>query len=147
MRRTMCAEMEPNMDVKGNFSSIEQVAGQYFSQRTKESENRQSAAVPFEEVLKQQWQLKEQRADGSLKFSKHAGERLRQRNITLSEEQMRRLEDGAQKANEKGIKESLVLLDSLAFIVNTKNNTVITAMERSGEADNIYTNIDGAVII
>lgn len=135
------------MEVKGNaFSSIEQVAGQYFNPRTKEAEKRLNTAAPFEEILKRQWQVREE-TDGSLKFSKHAGERLRQRNITLSEEQMRRLEDGARKADEKGIKESLVLLDSLAFIVNTKNNTVITAMEQNGEADNIYTNIDGAVII
>lgn len=38
-------------------------------------------------------------------------------------------------------------MDSLSFIVNTKNNTVITAMEQSGDTDNVYTNIDGAVII
>jgi flagellar operon protein len=60
---------------------------------------------------------------------------------------MIRLQNGARKAEEKGIKESLVIMDSLSFIVNTKNNTVITAMEQSGDTDNVYTNIDGAVII
>lgn len=65
----------------------------------------------------------------------------------MTEEQLSRLEDGAHKASAKGIKESLVLMDGLAFIVNTKNNTVITAMNQSGTEENIYTNIDGAVII
>lgn len=134
------------MEIKNNiYSSIEQITGQYLNQKTKES--RDAAAMQgmsFEDVLKQQWQLA---TDGSLKFSKHAGERLRQRNITLSDEQMKRLQDGAKKAEQKGIRESLVIMDSLSFIVNTKSNTVITAMEQSGDADNVYTNIDGAVII
>ncbi len=138
------------MEIKNNvYSSIEQITGQYLNQKTKES--RDAAAMQnmsFEDVLKQQWQTKQNSAtDGSLRFSKHAGERLRQRNITLSDEQMKRLQDGAKKAEEKGIKESLVIMDSLSFIVNTKSNTVITAMEQSGDAENVYTNIDGAVII
>ena len=85
-------------------------------------------------------------ADG-LKFSKHANARINSRQINISEEQMKRLQDGANKAGQKGIKESLVLVDSLAFIVNTKQNTVITAMDQQEANENIYTNIDGAVII
>ena len=49
-------------------------------------------------------------------------------------------------ASEKGIKDSLVLVDSLAFIVNVPNQTVITAMDSTQATENIYTNIDGAVI-
>ncbi len=138
------------MEIKNNiYSSIEQVTGQYLNQKTKESKDAAAMqGMSFEDVLKQQWQIKENSAtDGSLKFSKHAGERLRQRNITLSDEQIKRLQDGAKKAEEKGIIESLVIMDSLSFIVNTKSNMVITAMEQSSDADNVYTNIDGAVII
>ena len=63
--------------------------------------------MSFEDVLRQQWKKNDNSVtDGSLKFSKHAGERLRQRNITLSDEQMIRLQNGARKAEEKGIKES-----------------------------------------
>jgi flagellar operon protein len=80
-----------------------------------------------------------------LKFSKHANERLASRNIDLTEEQLERLETGAKKALEKGINESLVMVDNLAFIVNVKNNTVITAVN-DGE-DKVFTNIDGAVVI
>jgi flagellar operon protein len=73
--------------------------------------------------------------------------RLGQRDITLSAEQSERLEAGVIKAGEKGIKESLVIVDSLAFIVNVPNQTVVTAMDQSESIDNIFTNIDGAVII
>ena len=138
------------MEIKNNiYSSIEQITGQYLNQKTKESTDAAAMqGMSFEDVLRQQWKKNDNSVtDGRLKFSKHAGERLRQRNITLSDEQMIRLQNGARKAEEKGIKESLVIMDSLSFIVNTKNNTVITAMEQSGDTDNVYTNIDGAVII
>ena len=82
-----------------------------------------------------------------LKFSKHANMRLEQRDIALSAEQSQRLEAGVAKASAKGIKESLVIVDSLAFIVNVPNQTVVTAMDQTESEDNVFTNIDGAVII
>ena len=57
-----------------------------------------------------------------------------------------RLEDGMHRAGEKGIKDSLVIMDQLAFIVNVPSNTVITAMDKNSSDDNVFTNIDGAVI-
>ena len=53
----------------------------------------------------------------------------------------------AKKAQEKGIKESLVLVDSLAFIVNIPNKTVVTAMDQTDAQTNVFTNIDGAIIM
>ena len=94
--------------------------------------------VSFEDVLRQQQQLK---------FSKHASQRLESRNISLSEEQNARLEDGVEQAHAKGIKDSLVLVDSLAFIVNVPSKTVVTAMDQTETQSNIFTNIDGAVIM
>ena len=67
--------------------------------------------------------------------------------ITLSEEQSLRLEEGVQKAQAKGITDSLVLVDTLAFIVNVPNQTVVTAMDQTESEENIFTNIDGAVIV
>ena len=69
------------------------------------------------------------------------------RNISLTKEQLDRLEQGTKKADEKGIRESLVIMDNLSFIVNIKNRTVITAMDQSENEENVYTNIEGAVII
>lgn len=82
-----------------------------------------------------------------MRFSKHAANRLSDRKIELTDEQLERLNDGTKKAGQKGIRDSLVLVDQLAFIVNTKSNTVITAMDQTEADENIYTNIDGAVII
>ena len=78
-------------------------------------------------------------------FSKHAALRLNDRNITLTGDQMERVEGAIDKAGEKGIRDSLVLLDDLALVVNVKSRTVITAMNQGGE--NIFSNIDGAVIV
>lgn len=96
--------------------------------------------IPFHEILKEK-----QDGIAELKFSKHANERLASRKIDLTDDQYKRLENGARRANEKGIKESLVMVDDLAFIINIKNKTVITAVNEGEEK--IFTNIDGAVII
>lgn len=80
-----------------------------------------------------------------VRFSKHANQRLESRNITLSKEQMERLNYGISRARDKSINESLVMMDDLAFIVNVKNNTVVTALEQ--DEDSVFTNIDGAVIV
>ena len=128
---------------KAGFTSIEQVTGQYLNKTP--NINRSNNSVSFEDVLKQQFKEKTQVSE--LKFSKHATQRLSDRNISLSEEQLARLQKGAELSNEKGIKESLVLMDDFAFIVNTQNNTVITAMEQEKQGENIFTNIDGAVFV
>ena len=73
--------------------------------------------------------------------------RLQSRKIELSNEQKERLENGAEKAEAKGMKESLVIVDSYSFIVNVPNKTVVTAMDQKESGENIYTNIDGAVIM
>jgi flagellar operon protein len=136
------------MDIlKNNFSSIEQVTGKYLNQNYTDS-GKVSGGNAFEGILQQKFQSQETENEASaLKFSKHASGRLEERNINLTQEQMDRLESGTRKAGEKGIQESLVLVDQLAFIVNIKNNTVVTAMEQGEQTETIYTNIDGAVII
>ena len=99
--------------------------------------------LSFQEILNR---TTEQNQVVELKFSKHAVGRLIDRNIELSETQMERLQEGARNAGQKGIKDSLVIVDELAFIVNVPNNTVITAMDQTESRGNIFTNIDGAVI-
>ena len=122
-----------------NYTSLESIRDQLLQNSPKTSNSPQSE-LSFQDIFQS---TKEQTVD-SLKFSKHANERLATRNINLSAEQMERLENGTTKAREKGIRESLVMVDDLAFIVNVKNNTVITAV--GDTADSIFTNIDGDVI-
>lgn len=131
------------MNISNNqFLSIEKLQDTYLKQQKVSRNNEVSSGMSFEEILQ-----KQQTQNSELKFSKHASSRLSDRNIELTEEQLERLNDGTKKAGQKGIKESLVLVDKLAFIVNTKSNTVITAMDQAETDENIFTNIDGAVII
>ena len=127
---------------KTGFTSIEQVTGQYLN---KNPQINRGNSASFEDILKQQFFEKTQVSE--LKFSKHATQRLSDRNISLTDEQLVRLQKGAELSSEKGIKESLVVMDQFAFIVNTQNNTVITAMEQERQGENIFTNIDGAVFV
>lgn len=82
-----------------------------------------------------------------LSFSKHAQQRMEQRDMTLSDEQMGKLDSAVKKAEEKGVKDTLILMDSMAFIINVPNNTVVTAMKDKDIEGNIFTQIDGAVIL
>ena len=83
---------------------------------------------------------------GKLKFSAHAQNRLQSRDIALSQEDMGRIESAVAKAEAKGSQESLILLRDMAFIVHIGNKTVITAMQNDGAEQNVFTNIDSAVM-
>lgn len=99
-----------------------------------------SAKASFKDILNE----KEQEA-GKIKFSKHASLRMSDRGLEMSTEQLGRLKSGTDMAAEKGIGDSLVMIDDLAFIVNVPSRTVITALE-AGDTTNVFTNINGAVI-
>lgn len=131
------------MNIQNNqFLSIEQLKDQYLSSPVKNTGKPIQNGLSFRDILNQQTTV-----GTELKFSKHASNRLVDRNIQLTEEQLERLNEGATKAGEKGIRESLVIVDQLAFIVNVPNNTVITAMDQTETNENVFTNIDGAVIM
>lgn len=110
-------------------------------QPIKKAENGQaSTAMSFQRILADEISAK-------LKFSQHAQQRLKQRNIELGAEELTKLNAAAQKAREKGAKESLILYKDLALIVSIKNNTVITAVDGQSLRENVFTNIDSAVIV
>ena len=101
-----------------------------------------TAAVSFDSILRQK-----QKENEGIKFSKHAEYRLRSRNISLTPSQKDRMMEAVAKAESKGVRDTLVLMDDLAFVVNIRNRTVITAVNSSELKENVFTNIDGAVII
>lgn len=82
-----------------------------------------------------------------IRFSHHAEVRLRERGINLSEEKLAKLETAIGKAESKGARESLILFQDVALIVNVKNRTVVTALDGSQMKDNVFTQIDSAVIV
>ncbi len=85
-------------------------------------------------------------ASGELKFSKHAQKRLASRNIDFSAGDMEKLQQAIDVARKKGARDSLVLMGDLALVVSVKNNTVITAVDEGSTKENVFTNIDSAVI-
>lgn len=127
--------------IENSYISIEQAAGLYLHNTNNKINYETNKSVSFEDILRNAAFSQEK-----IKFSKHANERLQSRNISLDDSQMNRLTQGVDQAREKNIKESLVMMDDLAFIVNIKNNTVVTALLKNQEG-NVFTNIDGAVIV
>jgi len=98
--------------------------------------------VSFEQLLQQQISQNQE-----LKFSKHAQARLEQRNINLSSQELQRLNHGLDKASQKGIKETLLIMDNRIFVANVSNKIVITAALEEQLKESVFTNIDGAVIV
>lgn len=131
--------------LQNSYMSIEQMQGMYFGNVKQHLENTNHNGLSFQELFAQASNSREQVS--GVTFSKHANERLESRNIHLNDEQMERLNKGIEKAKEKSINESLVMMDNLAFIVNIRNNKVITAMDQESNDNNVFTNIDGAVIV
>lgn len=133
--------------LQSSFMSIDQVKNTYLNNEKKGNWQNITAdqGLSFQQILEQTSTVREQLQ--GVTFSKHANERLASRNINLSDDQMNRLNKGVMQAKEKSINESLVMMDNLAFIVNVKNNTVITAMDQENNDNNVFTNIDGAVIV
>jgi flagellar operon protein len=89
----------------------------------------------------------DQKISGELKFSAHAQQRLQSRNIRLTPQEIAGLKDALGKAEAKGAKESLVVMDRVALVVSIKNRTVITAVDGHSMKDNVFTQIDSAVIV
>lgn len=85
--------------------------------------------------------------ENQVKISKHAMERIKTRNIELDGKDLKKLTDAIDKADSKGAKESLLLYKDVAFIASIRNKTIITAVDGQNAKDNIFTNIDSAVII
>ncbi len=122
-----------------NNQNIKQV-GQSSQNLNKQKINRN--AERFSQIYQQEITDKNE-----IKLSAHARQRLKQRNIELSEADMNALSRGMQKAEEKGGKESLLLYKDLAFIASVRNRTLITAVDQKETKENVFTNIDSAVII
>lgn len=82
-----------------------------------------------------------------LKVSNHAQTRLQSRDIQLDAAKWERVLEGVERAAQKGAKESLVMIDDIALVVSVRNRTVITAVDQQHLKENVFTNIDSAVIV
>jgi len=116
---------------------VPQVIGQAAS-----SAARSATAGSFKDLLSAQM-----RDTGEVRFSKHAQERMQERGMSIDESGMTRLSDGISKAESKGARDSLMLMDDMAMIVNVPSKTVVTCMDRSSMREQVFTNIDSAVLV
>ena len=89
-----------------------------------------------------------QGADGTsgVQFSKHAAERVQRRGIAGDPQTVQRLEKGVELAAKKGSRAAVVLVDSTAYVVAPQTKTVITAVDQSQMKEQVFTNIDTAVL-
>jgi flagellar operon protein len=94
-------------------------------------------AVSFDSIFREELE--------KIKFSNHAAKRLEARNIQLSDTEINKLQSAVDKAEAKGAKDSLVMMDDTAFIVNIPNRTVVTAINVNESNENVFTNIDSVV--
>lgn len=132
------------MDIQTNgFLSIEQLANRMCGSTRTSDRTQTTEGSSFKDILDK----KSEEQTDILKFSKHASYRLTDRGINLTDNQLERLNEGTGKARQKGINDALVVVDDLAFIVNVRSSTVITAMDSLQTDDRVFTNINGAVIM
>lgn len=107
----------------------------------------EKATDPKQSPFAKQLQEIQQQSNGA-QFSKHALERISSRGIDVFKgDKLERLNKGIEIAQRKGANETLVIVDSTAFVVNVKNNKVITTMTKQDMTGNIFTNIDSTVIM
>lgn len=91
--------------------------------------------------------LQEVTSNQQLRISKHANDRIIERNISITEQEWQQVSEKVVEARSKGVNQPLVLMDQAALIVSAKNETVITAMERSETKNQLFTNIDGTIVL
>lgn len=90
--------------------------------------------------------LAQKTQEQAIRFSNHAQKRLQSRAIQLSDDGLARLAQAVEKVDKRGGKESLVLMDDLAFIVNVKQRLVVTALDSNERGEGVFTQIDSVVL-
>lgn len=86
-------------------------------------------------------------AQNELKFSKHALQRLKTREINLDESKLHKLNEAVAMAKNKGARDALILVENMAFIVNIPSKTVVTALNETESKEHVFTQIDSTIII
>ena len=132
------------MNIQNNgFLSIEELQDRYLRQNKGAVPAINTDGKSFQEIL----ESRQAKGTEEVRFSKHAAGRLADRNIELTSSQLERLNEGAQKAQQKGVSESQLIVNQSASMVHIPNRPGVTAMNQGNAAQSIFTNIDGAVII
>lgn len=101
-----------------------------------------SSSAAFQQILSEKLDQSQ-----SVRLSRHAQQRVEQRGIELTPDLIREISHSVDKASAKGVRDIVVISPQQAFIVNVPSRLVVTAMTTEEMRDNVFTNIDGAVIL
>ena len=113
-----------------------------FSHKSNDLGNSEKVNVSFKEVLNNKIFQ-----DNTINFSDKASRNLHEINGSLTTDQMNRLELGLGKLKEKGVSSGVLLMDSTAFVLNVKNQTVMTTIGKNKIQENVFSNIDAFGIV
>lgn len=108
----------------------------------KESKTTTDKKVAFKEILEQTTKNNQ-----AVKISNHAQQRLQQRNIVLEEDDLEKLQKAIDNAGKRGAREAILFYKDTVFLTSIRNNTIITAVNSKEKEENIFTNIDSAVVV
>ena len=92
----------------------------------------------FKDILKHQQ---------SLTISKHAAERMKERNIQFNSQEWQSIQEKVIEAKQKGVTDALVVIEGSAMVVSVKNNTIITALNQAEADHKVFTNINGTILL
>ena len=120
----------------------DQIQGARRQPASRQSGKVQDGQQTFQDILNQKVADKP-----TLKFSAHAVRRMTERGMHPSPVEMDRLQEGVERAREKGAQSSLILVDEMAYVVSVKNQTVITALTKEAAQGNVFSNIDSVAIV
>lgn len=127
--------------INGKLIPIENISPAY-TQKNNSSSNEVKNGRSFEEILKNQLNIKK---EDTFTISNHAADRLS--NVSFNQYDMKMINEGINKAKEKGSKNSLILYKDVALITSIENRTIITAVDKNRSSDNVFTNIDSVVLL
>lgn len=116
--------------------------GEYLKVETSNTNSSTKSVKSFQDVLNNTIADKK-----SFVISNHAAERLQNRNINFNAVDMNKINDGINKAEEKGAKDCLILYKDVALVTSIKNRTIITAVDNDSSKGNVFTNIDSVVML
>lgn len=105
-------------------------------------QGQESKSSSFDDILNE----KVNKQNGFV-ISNHAACRLKERNINFNETDMKNINEGINKAEAKGCKQALIMYRNTALVTSIKNRTIITAVDSQDSKENVFTNIDSAVIL
>lgn len=130
-----------NDSLKARMFTVPITTGAVIPNRIPSQTSAEGTGASFQDVLKKQLE------QSGVEFSKHAVNRVLERNIPVSQTNMERLNTGVELARAKGLNDTLILVDKTAYLVSIKNSKVITTVNGDDLRGNVFTNIDGTVIV